>query len=74
MKNCFPQNLRKLRKAHKMTQIEFAESLLVNSVAISNYENGKSFPYIDVIIRIKTIYNTNFDDMIFKELNYEAFT
>lgn len=72
MKNNFPDNIRKLRKSHRLTQEEFGEVLLINRTSIGHYERGVAFPYIGTLIRLVQKYEINLHDMIFKELEWET--
>lgn len=46
------KNIKDLRVRAKLTQEELAEKLFVTRQTVSNYENGKSRPDVDMIVRI----------------------
>lgn len=46
------EQLRKLRKYHKLTINELAEYIQVSSKMVSNYENGNNVISLEIIIRI----------------------
>ena len=45
----FPENLKKLRKINKLSQLDLAEKLGVTRQSISYYENGNVEPSINFI-------------------------
>lgn len=48
----FPQRVRSLRKAKRMTQGDLAKQVGVSTMAISKYECGKSFPSSVVLVKL----------------------
>ena len=59
------KNIRLLRKQKGMTQDGLAELLYVSRQTVSNYENGKSNPDIDMLIRIAEVLEADVDALIF---------
>jgi transcriptional regulator with XRE-family HTH domain len=59
----FGNNLKKLRKGKKLTLLQLAEILNISKSAISDYENAKSIPSIDVIIDICAFFEVKFEDL-----------
>lgn len=51
-KKIFGKNLERLREKRGLLQKELAEKLELKPNSISNYENGKSFPTVPVLLRI----------------------
>lgn len=43
----FPENLRKARKEHGLTQNELAEGIGVSRVTVTEWENNTRYPTID---------------------------
>lgn len=53
------KNIRDLRVRKNLTQEELAERLFVTRQTVSNYENGKSRPDVDMIVRIAEVMDTD---------------
>lgn len=47
------------------TQKEASEKLGITSATLGNWERGKTFPKIDQVERIATLYGVNVNDLIF---------
>lgn len=62
--NQIGKSIRALRREHNMTQDDLAEKLHLTRQAISNYENGKSTPDIELLIQIAELYGTDLDLLI----------
>lgn len=70
------QNLRLLRKARHLTQVEIARVLLISPQAYSHYENGRRMPSLDIICRIAGFYGITLDQLVLYKLkvNYKLVT
>lgn len=53
--------LRELRENEKLTQLQFARNVGLNSMTYSNYENEKREPTIETLIRIADYYGVSLD-------------
>lgn len=51
------QNIRYLRKHHKLTLIELSEQAGISKSALSDYETGKSIPGLDILQKFSDIFN-----------------
>lgn len=51
------------------SQIEAAKMLGISKDTLSNYERGKSYPDIPVLMRIEKVYEVRYDQLIFLKLN-----
>lgn len=60
----FGEKIKKLRESKKITQQQMAESLNVSRQAISNWENDKNLPDIEMLILISHIFNISLDELI----------
>ena len=56
-------NLLKLRKEKKLTQLELAEKFNYSDKSISKWENGESLPSVDILHQLATFYNTTLDGL-----------
>ena len=56
------KNIKDLRIRAKLTQEELAEKLFVTRQTVSNYENGKSRPDVDMIVKIGQFVARNSQD------------
>ena len=59
------KNIRTLRTSNKMTQDDLAEKLFVSRQTVSNYENGKSCPDIQMLMKIAEMLNTDVNALIY---------
>lgn len=53
------KNIKELRQKKDLTQEEFAELLFVTRQTVSNYENGKTRPDVDMILKIAQVLDTD---------------
>ena len=60
----FSDRLKSLRLQADMTQAELAEKLSVTRQAVSNYEQGRSFPSLDVLAEIGRIFDVSLDELL----------
>jgi transcriptional regulator with XRE-family HTH domain len=67
MKN-FRKNVRFLRKQNGYTLEQFANILGVSKSLISQFESCFSGISLDVMIKIRSLFNVTLDDLIFKDL------
>ena len=63
MENKFSANLRLLRKKNKLTLEILGKNLRISKSALSDYENGHTFPSLDVCESICQYFGTNLDDL-----------
>jgi transcriptional regulator with XRE-family HTH domain len=63
MENKFSANLRILRKKNKLTLETLGKQLGVSKSALSDYENGHTFPPLDVCEAICQFFGVNLDDL-----------
>lgn len=59
------KNIRQLRVQKNMTQEEFAEKLYVTRQTVSNYENGRSRPDIDMLETIANVLETDVNALLY---------
>ena len=59
------KNIKVLRKARGMTQDALAAALFVTRQTVSNYENGKSRPDLDMLLRISEVLDTDINAIFY---------
>lgn len=61
-------NIVKIRKDNNMSQEEFAEVFNVTRQTISNWENSKSYPDIQTLIKISDNFNISLDVLLKEDI------
>lgn len=59
------KNIKSIRLSRKMTQEALAEALFVTRQTVSNYENGKSRPDLDMLLKIAEVLSTDVNAVIY---------
>lgn len=59
------KNIKKIRKEKNLTQDDLAERLHCTRQTISNYENGKSEPHIELLVEIAGVLDVEVNDLIY---------
>ena len=65
----FGEQLKKLRKEKHLTQEQVAAELHISRQAVSNWENNKNLPDIEVIIEISKVFHLSLDQLILGDKN-----
>ena len=60
----FGKTLKERRSQLDLTQQEVAKKLYVSRQTISNWENGKSYPDLDMLIKISDVYHVSIDSLL----------
>jgi transcriptional regulator with XRE-family HTH domain len=68
MKEIILNNIRSIRAAFRMTQDEFADLFKISRAAVGAYEEGRSTPPLELILRISRHYGITVDDFISKNV------
>lgn len=63
----FSEQLKTLRQQHHLTQQALADDLHVSRQAISNWENDKNMPDIEVLIDLAQLFDISLDELILGE-------
>ena len=58
------KNIIKIRKQNNLTQDDFAEKYFVTRQTISNWENSKSYPDLETLIKISDDFNISLDILL----------
>lgn len=67
-KSYFTENLKNIRKYHKITLEELSEATKVSKSTISDYENDKFSPTIIIARKFSDYFNLSLDQMEYSEL------
>ena len=59
------KNIKTIRQSKKMTQEALAEALYVTRQTVSNYENGRSRPDLDMLLKIAEVLETDVNTVIY---------
>lgn len=60
----FSEKLKTMRIEANLTQKELAEKLMISRQAISNYEQGRGYPSIDILVEMCKLFNTSLDELL----------
>ena len=60
----FCEKLKILRTQANLTQDELANSLMISRQAISNYEQGRGYPSIDILVGMSKFFNISLDELL----------
>ena len=55
------ESIKKLRKAHHLSQVELAKELSVSKQCVSNWENDNVQPSVEMLIKIAKFFNVSCD-------------
>lgn len=58
------ENIRKLRLARKLSQVELARELNVSKQCVSNWENDNIQPSIEMLIKLAKAFNVSTDTLL----------
>ena len=57
-------NISELRKQYQMSQDDFANIFHVSRQTVSNWENGKSYPDVEMLVKISDYFGISVDQLI----------
>lgn len=60
----FNETIKQLRIKQSLTQEQFAQRLNVTRQAVSNWENNKNYPDLEMLILISKVFNVSLDSLI----------
>lgn len=70
----FGNQIKKIREEKKLTQEQMAQSLNVTRQAVSNWENNRNLPDIEMLIAIAGVYHVSLDQLILGDDNMNNMT
>lgn len=62
--NKFGENLKRLRKGRKLTQLDISKIVNTDRSNVANYERGRRLPPIDSLIKIAEFFNVSLDELV----------
>lgn len=60
----FSEHIKTQRKNLGMTQADVAKKLFVTRQTVSSWENGKSYPDLDMLVKISDVYKVSVDSLL----------
>lgn len=60
----FGTQVKELRTARNLTQEQFAEKLNITRQAVSNWENNRNLPDIEMLIQMSDVFNISLEQLI----------
>lgn len=64
-------NIKYLRKKSGMTQLELSEKLSISKGSLANIESGLKNTSIELLDKLRNLFNVSVDDLIYKDLSKE---
>jgi transcriptional regulator with XRE-family HTH domain len=64
MQNGLNENIKKLRLARGLNQVEFAKAVSVTKQCVSNWENDNVLPSIEMLVRIADFFSVTTDFLL----------
>lgn len=58
------ENIKRLRCAQGMTQVEFAKKMGVTKQCVSNWENDNVLPSIEMLVRMAELFSVSTDHLL----------
>ena len=65
-KALFAVALREMRKANQLTQKEVADALGIGQPTYNSYENGRTEPSLEMLVRLSYLFGCSIDDLLQK--------
>ena len=68
----FSENLKKIRREHRLSQEELAELLDVSRQAVSKWEQGQGYPEVEKLLLLSSKLNVSLDALMYVEIKNDA--
>jgi transcriptional regulator with XRE-family HTH domain len=65
--NTISMNIRKLRKAHGLTQVELARKLQATQKVVTSYETNKRTPTLEKLRKLSQVFEVSIDEIVGKQ-------
>lgn len=69
----FSEHIKRQREELKLSQSEVAKQLSVTRQTISNWENGKSYPSMEMLIKVSEVYQVSIDSLLNEDLHMQKY-
>lgn len=70
----FSDQIKQLRTENKMSQTQFVEKLHVTRQAVSNWENNRNLPDLEMLIEISQVFHISLDQLILGDSDMNKMT
>lgn len=70
----FSDQIKQLRQKENLSQSQFAEKLHVTRQAVSNWENNRNLPDLEMLIEISRVFHISLDQLILGDNNMNKMT
>ncbi|EKN1188825.1 helix-turn-helix transcriptional regulator, partial [Listeria monocytogenes] len=62
------KRIREYRKIYNLSQEQLADKIFVSRQTVSNWENDKTYPDIQIIVSLSILFNVSLDELIREDL------
>ena len=62
------KRIREYRKIYNLSQEQLADKIFVSRQTVSNWENGKTYPDIQIIVSLSILFNVSVDELFREDL------
>ncbi len=70
----FSEQIKMIRRRSKLTQEELAKKLNVSRQAVSNWENNRNLPDLEMLIKISSVFEISLDQLILGDAKMNKMT
>lgn len=70
----FSEQIKMIRRRSKLTQEELAKKLNVSRQAVSNWENNRNLPDLEMLIKISSVFEISLDKLILGDAKMNKMT
>lgn len=70
----FSDQIKQLRQRENLSQSQFAEKLHITRQAVSNWENNRNLPDLEMLIEISRVFHISLDKLILGDENMNKMT
>lgn len=70
----FSDQIKQLRQRENLSQSQFAEKLHITKQAVSNWENNRNLPDLEMLIEISRVFHISLDKLILGDENMNKMT
>lgn len=70
----FSDQIKQLRRENQLSQTQFAEKLHITRQAVSNWENNRNLPDLEMLIEISQVFHISLNQLILGDSNMNKMT